>query len=499
MRAGAGIALTALCAGVFVSGLDQTVVVTVLPQLITDLRVPITRLDHAAWIVTAYLVGFTAAMPLLGRLADVYGYRRLLVASCALFAAGSLWAATADGLWSLVAARAFQAVGGGGLVPVALAAAAALHGGSRRALALGLVAGAAEAGAVLGPLYGAAVLDVAGWRWVFWLNLPLAALVALLARNVVAPSPPPGARVDWPGGVLATLALVALTVGLSGETLWGRPGLLAAAAALAGALAIRHARAPQPLLPRALFRRAGLAVAAAANLPIGAALIVALAEVPLFAVVVLGRSPAAAALTLLQLTALIPVGALAGGWLASRYPAAPVAAAGMALSAAGFLLLSRWNQGTDEPRLTIDLAVAGTGFGIVLAPLAASALAATAGGDEASGAAALTIARTLGMTVGLAALTTWGLDQFGRRTAGLSLPLRAEGQSEAAYRAELDRYRAGVRGAAVFVFDRIFLAAAALALLAALTCAWLRAGRAADAPDTPDTPRAARQSGQTRV
>src|SRR5581483_9555189 len=159
------------------------------------------------------------------------------------------------------------------------------------------VAGAAEAGAVLGPLYGAAVLDLAGWRWVFWLNLPLTALVVLLARNVVAPPPPQGARVDWSGGALATLALAA-------------------------ALALRQARAPQPLLPRALFRRAGLAAAAAADLPIGAALIVALAEVPLFAVVVLGRTPTVAALTLLQLTALIPVGALAGGWLAARYPGA---------------------------------------------------------------------------------------------------------------------------------------------------------------------------------
>src|SRR5439155_14763112 len=107
----------------------------------------------------------------------------------------------------------------------------------------------------------------------------------------------------------------------------------------------------------------------------------------------------------------------------------------------GFLLLSRWDAHIDDARLTLDLALAGVGFGVVLAPLAASALAAAGRGNEASGAAALTIARMLGMTVALAALTTWGLERFGRRTAGLSLPLRAVGESEAAYQAELDRYR----------------------------------------------------------
>ncbi len=459
------------------SGLDQTVVVTVLPQVITDLRIPITRLDDAAWIVTAYLVGYTAAMPLLGRLADVYGYRRVLLASCGLFAAGSLGAATAGDLWSLVAARAVQAIGGGGLVPVALAAAAAGRSGAKRLVALGIVSGAAEAGAVLGPLYGAGVLDFAGWRWIFWLNLPLVGIVVALAWTTSDPLAGALGRIEWVGGALAGLALVSLTVGLSGKRLTDRPLLLAAAALLALALAAREARAPQPLLPRALFRSAGLGSAAGANLALGGALIVALAEVPLFGFVVLGRSPTAAALMLVRFTALIPVGALVGGVIASRLSPALVGGAGMVASGAGFVLLSRWDAHIDEPRLTLHLALAGTGFGVVLAPLASSALAAAGRGNEASGAAALTIARMLGMTIGLAALTTWGLERFGRRTAGLSLPLRGAGESKAAYRAELDRYREAVRGAAVFVFDRIFVVAAILSLLAALMCAFLRLER----------------------
>jgi MFS family permease len=442
--------------------------------VITDLRVPITRLDEAAWIVTAYLVGYTAAMPLLGRAADIYGYRRLLLVSCALFAAGSFWGAVADGLWSLVAARAVQAVGGGGLVPVALAAGAALYEGRARVLALGLVAGAAEGGAVLGPLYGAAVLEALDWRWVFWLNLPLTALVVALVWRLLPGGRVRGGRLDWQGGVLAGSSLLALTIGLSGESLGARPLLLLVAAVLAAAFVVCEARAPSPLLPSSLFRSGGFASANAANLLLGSALVVALVEVPLFALVVLDRSPTEGALMLLRFTAPIPLGALAGGWLAGALPYSVVAGGGMATSAVGFAFLSRWDAGIGEPALTLQLVLAGAGFGIVLAPLAGSALAAARGGSEAVGAASLTIARMLGMTVGLAALTTWGLDAFTRRTSGLPLPLQEEGESDAAYEADLDRYRVEVTDAAVFVFSRIFLAAAALCVLAAMTAAWLR-------------------------
>lgn len=461
----------------FISGLDQTVVVTVLPQVITDLHLPITRLDDASWIVTAYLLGYTAALPLLGRAADVYGYRALLAVCCVLFAAGSWWAAVADGLWSLVAARAVQAVGGGGMVPIALAAAAWLYGGRARVLGLGIVAGAAEAGAVLGPLYGAGVLDALSWRWVFWINLPLAALVLVLVLALGAAGPRAAERLDWVGALLAGVALLALTLGLSGERLGDRPLLLAVAAVLAMGFVLWERRARAPLLPIALFRRRAFASPTAANLFIGAALVVALVEVPLFAVLVLDRTPTSGALTLLRFTAMIPVGALSGGWLAARLPSALVSAGGMIASAAGFLRLSEWNAGIGEPALSLDLALAGLGFGIVLAPLARSALAAAGRGSEATGAATLTIARMVGMTAGLAALTTWGVDAFNRRTSGYALPLREEGQSESVYRVLVDQYRENVTGAATWVFNRLFLVGALLCLLAGLACAGVKASQ----------------------
>jgi MFS family permease len=424
--------------------------------------------------VNAYLLGYTAVLPLLARAADVRGIRAIFVVSCLLFVAGSLWAALAGGVWSLVAARAVQAVGGGGLVPVALAAAAILFTGRERLLALGIVAGAAEAGAVLGPLYGAGVLEAAGWRWVFWLNLPLTLFLLVAAWPALRLPAPVRGRVDVLGAVLAGLALVCLTIGLAGETLGDRPALLAAAGVLVALSALRLLRVDDPLLPPQLLRARPFASANGSSLLAGAALVVALVEIPLFATVVLDRTATAGGLTLLQLTALIPVGALLGGWLGGRVPIAWVAAAGMVASAGGFVRLSRWDEAAAEPWLTLDVALTGLGFGLVLAPFAASVLAPARGGHEATAAASLTISRMVGMTVALAALTTWGLAEFDRRVAGTELPLRRPGESDAGYDARLERYERVVTEAAIAVFSRVFLVAAALCLLAALAAAWLR-------------------------
>jgi MFS transporter, DHA2 family, triacylglyceride efflux pump len=482
-RVGSGLALAALSAGVFVSGLDQTVVVAVLPRIVTDLNVPITDLDKASWIVTAYLLGYTVAMPLLGRAADVHGYRILFLVCAGLFALGSWLAAIAPGLWSLVAARAVQAAGGGGMVPVALAAAAFLYRGRARLLALGVVAGAAEAGAVLGPLYGAVMIHELGWRAIFWVNLPVVALLVVSAGRILHAGSLARGRVDYAGGLLIGLSLLALTLGLSGGTgdfLEGHRALLdVTAAVLALAFVAREARARWPLLSLELFRRAPFASANAANLFIGAALIVALVEVPLFATTVLSRSDAAGGLMLLRLTALIPVGALVGGWLAARLPYPVAASGGMLVSALGFLRLSGWGTAVSEPRLFIDLGLTGLGFGLVLAPLAGAVLGAARDGNETVGAASLTIARMIGMMVGLSALTTWGLGEFERRVARHPLPLPAPGQSEDAYKILLERYEQAVKAAGVFVFDRLFLVAAAFCVIAAIISLLLRRSREA--------------------
>jgi MFS family permease len=465
---------------VFLSGLDQTVVVSILPRIVADLHLSINALDEAAWLVTAYLVGYTAALPLLGRLADVHGYRTLFVACAAVFAVGSLWAATETGLWGLVAARGVQAIGGGGMVPVALAAAAVLLEGRQLVIALGAITGAAEAGAVLGPLYGALMVDAFGWRSVFWVNIPLSvALVALVLWWLPArPRADPG-RVDYVGGFELTLALLALALGLSGGgvgvTHAFRLLCFAIAAGSGVAFVLRERVVRRPLIPLRLFGDRAFSFANASNVLVGSALIVALVEVPLFANVVLHESTTAGGLELLRLTVFIPVGAVVGGRLGARHPFSLVGLAGMLASAAGFVLLSRWDASTSGATRTAELALTGLGFGLILAPLAGSVLGAARGGSEAVGAATLTIARMIGMMIGLASLTTWGLAEFHRRVDKYRLPLPKNGQSDRIYHRLLTRYQTHVADGALFVFDRLFLVAAVLCLAAGVLCLWLRA------------------------
>jgi len=398
----------------------------VLPRIVSDLGLAVTELDKAAWLVTAYLLGYTVAMPLLARATDVYGQRTLFVLCAAVFAAGSLWAALAASLWPLVGARALQAAGGGGMVPVALAAAAALYRGRARVLALGAITAAAEAGGVLGPLYGSLMLRAFGWRSVFWVNLPLTAVLVAVVRLP--------ARRGTGGGLgraaLAAVALAALTVGLAGDLAWAlRAPALLAAVALAAAAGVRRPAAP-----------------IAVNFFVGSALIVALVVVPVFANVVAHEDTAHGALTLLRLTAPIPVGAVVGALVPRLAPA------GLVLAAGGFVWL-----GTSDGLPTFALLLAGLGFGLVLAPVAERALE-RARGREATAAAALTVARMVGMMVGLAALTTWGLGEFNRRAGRYPLPTTA---------AERTSYERHLTDAALYVFGRVYLVAAALCLAGA--------------------------------
>ena len=176
------VVLGVLCLAVFSTALDQTVVVTALPRVMMDLEIPVTDLDRASWIMTGYLISYTVAMPLAGRLSDVHGRVRMFQAALLVFAVGSAFVALAPNFNWIVPARVIQAMGGGATVPIGLAMAVAAVSMEKRGLAIGLVAASAEAGSVVGPIYGGAVVEWIGWRWIFWLDVPQSLiLIALLA------------------------------------------------------------------------------------------------------------------------------------------------------------------------------------------------------------------------------------------------------------------------------------------------------------------------------
>src|SRR5690348_12303030 len=198
---------------VLVTAADTYVVVLALPDILTGIGVGLDELQRATPIVGGFLLGYTATLPLLGRLADLRGRAPVLVGCLLVFALGSLLTATATGLGAAIAGRGLQGVGAGGLVPATLALVADRWPPERRALPLGVVGAVQEAGAVLGPLAGAAVLAFADWRAIFWLNLALAVVLAVGARLSAG-----GRRPDPLGLALAVVAAAALALQLAQPT-----------------------------------------------------------------------------------------------------------------------------------------------------------------------------------------------------------------------------------------------------------------------------------------
>jgi MFS family permease len=206
--------LAIAAAAVLVAAMDTYVIVLALPAIMADVGIGVDQLQAATPIVSGFLLGYVVVMPLLGRLSDLYGRRPLLILCLGVFAAGSLVTASATDLGSVVAGRTLQGLGGGGLVPVTLALVADLWPADRRGLPLGVIGGVQELGSVLGPLYGGLILSVAPWQTIFWLNLPVAGVLALGlvasgGRDRAVHAPGHRRPLDWISIVLAGIAVVA--------------------------------------------------------------------------------------------------------------------------------------------------------------------------------------------------------------------------------------------------------------------------------------------------
>ena len=454
------VVLGILCVGVFSTALDQTVVVAALPSVMVDLEIPLTDLDKASWIVTGYLISYTVAMPLAGRLSDVYGRVRMFQAALLLFAIGSALVAVAPNFEWIVGARVLQAAGGGATVPIGLAMAVGAVTPERRGVALGLVAASAEAGSVLGPLYGGAIIEWIGWRWIFWLDVPqslmLIALLAILPNRANAE-----AKMDYLGAIALGGALTVLTIALSQRSIFSQESfvpylLLVIGLLLVVALIVVERRAVQPLLASFLYSSKAFLSSNITQFLVGVALIISLVAVPLMSGTVMEKGAWESALRLIRLTAAIPVGAVVAGYILRRAGVRTVTITGLVLIGSGLLVMSTWETEVAEPRLSVPLVAAGLGFGLVIPPIGISALSAAPSHYWGAAVSLVTASRMVGMALGLAALSAWGIERFYSLTAHVTV-----GTTYAETEAPLI-------AAGVVVFQNIFTIAGVLSLLAIL-------------------------------
>lgn len=470
--------------GVFIAADDLTVISTMLPQMIFDFQIPLpSGLDDASWIVSSYLITHVVAMPLLGRVSDIYGRRFIFISCMLLFAVGSLMVAQAGSLRWLIIARVVQAIGGGGVVPVAMAVVGDVFTAERRAFALGLLGAVDTFGWIIGPLYGAFWVRYFTWQWQFYINIPISLLAVLAAWFLLARlsgrERRPGGSLDWPGALFLSAALVLINVGLAnsgGQAAAGPVFDFSAGAAAVptwqktlpyfggGGLALLifiwlERRTHNPLLDLRMFGLANFTLACMVNFVVGFVLIIAMVGVPLFVNAVLAEGATleefikSAAMDsgqiLSALTVAMAVMSVVGGWLCARFAYRLPTAAGLLLMSLGFYLMNTWSAAVTYGQMAFHLTIAGLGFGLVIAPVGAAVINAVQPHLRGVASGVVLIFRLMGMSVGLSSLTAWGLYRFDI----LSLPysITEIGQHIAAITAQ--------------ILNETFLASAIFALL----------------------------------
>jgi EmrB/QacA subfamily drug resistance transporter len=434
--------------GVFLGGAELMVVAIALPSIVADFG-GWADLARASWIVNAYLLAYVVAMPLAGRAADLWGARRLYVGALILFCVGSLGAGLSPlagpdaGLSWLIASRVVQGAGGGALVPLSMALASHLFGGRSRAAALGVEGAATFVGMAVGPAYGAWVLlnvrlplpgiELEAWQWIFFLNVP-AGILTLLMIYVVAggiETPRARGRIDLLGAVLISVALLAGVGALAqaGQRGWADPltlaGLAVAAASLL-AFVLLELRIRTPLIDPRLFADRSFSAANAVSLLTGYALATAIIGGPVFVNRVLNAGADQSALALTALTAAIAAGAVLGGIVSAVAGERITAVLGVVVSAFGLWLATSWGIETELPTLARDLAIFGGGFGLTVSPRATAAVEAAGASAYGVASAMLQITRTIGMSVGLALLTSIGQNRIDELTGVIEDPVRRD-------------------------------------------------------------------------
>ncbi|HEX6867896.1 MAG TPA: MDR family MFS transporter [Candidatus Limnocylindrales bacterium] len=363
--------LYAVMIGVFLAALDQTVVGTALPRIITDLG----GNDLYTWAFTAYLLTSTISGPLYGKLSDLFGRRPIFLFGIGIFMVGSLLAGLSQEMWQLIGARGIQGLGAGALFPIALAVIGDLFAPSERGRYQGLFGAVFGLSVLIGPAIGGVITDTVGWPFVFFINLPIGAVVfAMVWRNLplyhLATDRP---RIDYLGAALFTGALVPILIGLTNKQAaeWTDPsvgGLLALGAVLLLAFVFVESRAVEPIVPLHLFRNRSFTVSVSAVFLAAIGFFATVIFLPRWFQVVAGSSATVSGYQMLPLLGGLIFSAIASGQIVSRTGRYRLLVFGaMSLTAVGLWMLTHLETGTPIPILWAWMFVTGVGVGPMFA------------------------------------------------------------------------------------------------------------------------------------
>ncbi|KAB2972501.1 MFS transporter [Streptomyces sp. SS1-1] len=404
------VSIGALLLGMLLAALDQTIVSTALPTIVSDLG----GLEHLSWVVTAYLLASTAATPLWGKLGDQYGRKRLYQIAIVIFLVGSALCGMAQDMTQLIAFRALQGLGGGGLIVLSMAIVGDIVPPRERGRYQGLFGAVFGATSVLGPLLGGVFTEHLSWRWVFYVNLPVG-VVALAVIAVVLHIPRRGTKhvIDYLGTLLiaAVATGLVLVASLGGTTwAWGSAqivGLAVASVVLGLVFVAVERRAAEPVLPLKLFRVRTFTLSAVISFIVGFAMFGAMTYLPTFLQVVQGISPTLSGVHMLPMVAGMLLSSTGSGQIVSRtgrWKVFPIAGTGV--TALGLLLLHQLDTGTSTALMSVYFFVFGLGLGLVMQVLVLIVQNAVPYEDLGVATSGATFFRSIGASFGVAIFGT---------------------------------------------------------------------------------------------
>lgn len=492
------VSIGALLLGMSLAALDQTIVSTALPTIVSDLG----GLEHLSWVVTAYILAATAATPLWGKLGDQYGRKKLFQTAIVIFLIGSALCGMAQNMGQLIAFRAVQGLGGGGLMVLSMAIVGDLVPPRERGRYQGLFGAVFGTTSVLGPLLGGLFTEHLSWRWVFYVNLPVGA-VALAVIAGVLRIPRRGERhvIDYLGTFLiASVAICLVLVASLGGTTWdwGSPrivGLAVLGAVLAAAFVAVERRAAEPVLPLKLFRVRTFALSAVISFVIGFAMFGAMTYLPTFLQVVHGATPTMSGVHMLPMVFGLLLSSTVSGQIVSRtgrWKVFPVA--GTAVTTLGLLLLHQLDADSGGGEMAAYFLVFGLGLGLVMQVLVLIVQNAVSYQDLGVATSGATFFRSIGASFGVAVFGTIFAGRLGDKLTsalegaapppGVSVDaLRADPRGIAELPAAL---RSPVLDAYASAITDVFLYAAPVAVLGFLLALALREDRLRASVTAPD-------------